>query len=221
MKNKKTKIKALAVSALTAFAMVGVGVGGTFALFTDVDDAQVTITAGKVEIAATLGEPVLTSALADEDGTMVDENGAKYTFQDGWVNGGEFTANPDTGAVTLERMTPGDKAEFDFALTNSSTVNIKYRFVLTADTPSDVLATGMTISIGDASYSGLLTYRSLWASLEPGASPASPVHITFHLPMDKGNEYQNLSTSYHLTFEAVQGNATTEEETSPYTEQAI
>jgi hypothetical protein len=25
--------------------------------------------------------------------------------------------------------------------------------------------------------------------------------------MDKGNDYQKLTTSYHITFEAVQGNA--------------
>jgi predicted ribosomally synthesized peptide with SipW-like signal peptide len=207
MRNKKSKIKALAVSALVAFATVGVGVGGTFALFTDSDQAQVSVTAGKVDIASAIVAPTLKSALADEDGTFQDENGAKYSFQDGWVNGGTATVDSDTGEVTLTNMTPGDKAELEATMTNSSNVKIKYRFVITADDSTSELAKVMTVTIGDASYAGLLTYRSAWTALEPGVSPTDPAAISFLLPMDKGNDYQNLTTSYHITFEAVQANA--------------
>lgn len=205
---KKTKkSKKLTLFALLATASVGIGVGGTFALFTDVAEAQVAVTAGKVDIEGALATPELYSAKADTNGELEDELGNKYTWQDGWVNGGTATVDATTGKITMDRMTPGDRADITASFVNNSNVKILYRYILKAVNPTDYLAAGMKITIDNNEYEGLLSYRSAWKTLDPSETNVEIGDLSFHLPISRGNIFQGLSTNYTLRIEAVQGNA--------------
>lgn len=207
---KKKNIKPLILSALTAAAMAGVTVGGTFALFTDKAETTVQVASGKVQVQSNISAPVLTSALADPSGTMIDENGNHYTTQDGWVNGGSASVDAD-GKISLSKMTPGDRAVIAAAFTNESTVAIKYRVSLKANDPASFLAAGLKVSIAGNEYQGLLSYESEWIYMAiPQSASEKAVDlgsISFFMPIDAGNVLQDLSTAYTLRIEFVQGNA--------------
>ena len=208
---QKKNLKPLILSSLAALAMAGVGTGATFALFTDKAETTINVEAGKVKIAKSVTTPALHSAKADPNGTILDEYGNKYAEQEGWVNGGTAAFDAD-GVLKLEKMTPGDRVSFGVGFTNESNVNILYRFVLKAANPTDYLAAGLQTKIGAQTYQGLLSYRSAWTLLAPGATPVELGDIEMYLPLTSGNIFQGLSANYILTIEAVQGNASVNDE---------
>lgn len=111
----KKKVGIIASSVATIAVCASMVAGSTYALFTSEDKVDISVTAGKVEVTAT-----------------VDENSLALTsmgeVQEGktWANGGKagFT---DKSTLTLNDVTPGDGATFDIKVTNNSTVNIKYK----------------------------------------------------------------------------------------------
>lgn len=189
----KKKTKVLATSVATIATCASLAVGGTFALFTSESKVNIAVTSGTVKMVATV------------DGLTHYTNGEAQT--ENWVNGGKasFTSN----TVTLERITPGDKAEFTIKLENESNVNVQYRTLV--DVVSDNgLVSGLTIKVNDDAFTGF-AYQD-WQLLEPKTAESDKaevetVTISVELPKEKGNEYQTKETKLSFTVEAVQSNA--------------
>ena len=187
-------------------------VGGTYALFTSESKVNVAITSGKVEVVAYAENLDLYSPTSiGLDGVIVDATDAATT--DTFKNGG--TATIDGNTLTLDRLTPGDKATFDLVVENNSNVAIQYRVKLACE-GSLFLFAALDFTVGGEDFSRVRSYISAWSSLAAEEDPAT-VAVEIALPMDSGNEYQTLSTSIVYTVEAVQGNAaTTNESTKDY-----
>ena len=213
--NKITK--PILVSALSALAFGTVGVAGTFALFTDGTETQITASAGIVKASIAFNGVATYSAKADSNGTIVDERGGKYVsvatdVAGTFTNGGTASIDDQTHYLTLDQITPGDKVAFTVNPSSTgSTVDIQYRLtyaVVQDQTHNMDLAKGLVTTIGSTSYVGLENYQSGWTLVELGGnSPLFGVAFTIELPITAGNQYQGKSATIALGIEAVQGNA--------------
>ena len=198
--NKKTN--AILVS-LGAIALAGsVIAGSTYALFTSESKTNIAITAGKVDVTATISD---LKTYSGKSGTLTGnpetdaENIALTDTQGVFNNGG--TASIEGNALTLDKVTPGDKVTFKITVKNSSNVVVKYRtrISLAKDTG---LYDGLDIKIGD--YEGETV--TSWVNLSVD-SAATELSCEVSLPSDKGNAYQGTSCSLNFIVEAVQSNA--------------
>ena len=223
------KKKVLLSSILTIALCATLIVGSTFALFTDKEAYDISVTAGKVDISAEAAIDKLWSAApsttADDkyleivgdptDFDLFEGISRTYTHvaQTGtFANDGEATyAN---GVLTVERFTPGDRVDLRVKMTNESDVTMSYRFVVELVSDGG-LASGMVLGFGednDVGYEGFKKYTSKWTVIEAPDGDAVIDEVervfTFELPIYAGNSYETKSVSYKITVEAVQGNAT-------------
>ena len=215
--NKITK--PIIVSALSALAFGAVGVAGTFALFTDNTETAISAQAGIVDVGLNASNLATYSAEANAQGDRIDERGAKYiskpTAVGTFTNGG--TASLEGGALTMRKLTPGDRVTFEAGLVNHSNVAIKYRLVYKFTGTNGVLAQGLVtktnISGSAKTYEGLREFVAPWTFLEAGAAlPSTAITFDIELPINRGNDYQGKEASFSLYVEAVQGNAYVEDE---------
>lgn len=186
----KKKVGIIASSVATIAVCASMVVGSTYALFTSEDKVDISVTAGKVEVTATVDE----SSLALTSMGEVQEGKT-------WANGGTVGFN-DQSVFTLNNITPGDKAEFDIKIANTSTVNVKYRLSYTVNS-GYLLASGLEVGVGGVDVSGKQTYRSAWEECEKANEV---VAVSVHLTEGAGNIYQNLTTSISFSVEAIQAN---------------
>lgn len=184
--------------------------GSTFALFTSQSEINIAVTAGKVEMIASVEDFKLYSVEAKADGTIVDENGGKYEYverTDGkFINGG--TAVLDGSMITLDKITPGDKISFGINGANNSDVFIQCRYIIQC-AGDEALMKGLLVYINGVAYPALKSYTSEWTALEVGTSITDEknIEIVVELPITAGNEYQEKTTAINVLVEAVQGNA--------------
>ncbi len=197
MKNKKVILSSI-LSLVLCLSLI---VGGTFALFTSESKTNIAINSGKVELVATLENLQTYSIKANATNNGYDsEKQADGTF----ANGG--TAVIEGGLLTLDRMTPGDKATFDIVLENKSDVAIQYQTIIRSLNDTGLFA-GLTVMIEDEVFDGL-TATSDWTKLDAEEQPAdSVISVSVELPVDAENDYQATSTELLVTVNAVQGNA--------------
>ena len=233
MKKRNVLLSSILVIALC----LSVIVGSTFALFTDKTEFDISVTSGDVEILATADVNSIYSAVKTDDSTLSDEflkdeYGKYYTHEeqtDTFLNGG--TAEVVNGVVVIKRITPGDRVDIDINVANTSDVAISYRYKIVSNNTN--LATGMAVTTFNKDGSttateALAIWTSDWyAAVAPGGTPeAIPTRtISIELPVYAGNEYQSeavdqddgrvagvQSVEYTVIVEAVQGNASTENE---------
>lgn len=187
-------------------------VGATFALFGKQSAVDIAVTSGDIAVNAEASGLVLYSAQADPNGTLTDEAGNKYSYgrrEDGtFVNGG--TAQLSGGTITIDRIAPGDMAEFKITVTNRSNIAVKYRTILSSD--GDLaLIDALEVTIGGETYGGN-TVVSDWTALEAGDGTTEEVLgeylVSIAMPMDT-EDVGGLSASISFEVEAVQGNAVT------------
>lgn len=187
-------------------------VGATFALFGKQSAVDIAVTSGDIAVNAQADGLVLYSAQADPDGTLTDGAGNKYSYdrrEDGtFVNGG--TAQLSGGTITIDRIAPGDMAEFKITVTNRSNIAVKYRTVISSD--GDIaLLDALEVTIGGETYGGN-TVVSDWTALEAGDGTTEEVLgeylVSIAMPMDAEGA-GGLSASISFEVEAVQGNAVT------------
>lgn len=203
------KKKVLLSSIVTIVLCLTLIAGTTFALFTDNIVMNIAVTSGKVDLTANLDNLNLYSVKASATGNIVDEFGGKYVF-DGplsvFANGGTAELNAEGNTLSLNRVTPGDKVEFDIVGENDSDVITQYRYIIecVGDTK---LMSGLVVTINGTSYPVLSSYTSEWMELLPTTETIDTVHVAIELPVKAGNEYQNKETAIKVTVEAVQGNA--------------
>lgn len=112
------KKKVLISSFMTIAICLCLIAGSTFALFTSTATLNVAVTAGNLAVKATIDSAnIKVKSLQDTD------------FRDSttFTNGGEVTFDQSTGALAIDRMTPGDAVKFVITVVNTSNVAMKYR----------------------------------------------------------------------------------------------
>ena len=221
MSKKKTLLSAILA---IAFCMSLIA-GSTFALFTSESKVNIAVQSGKVEVVASVegmntysveNDDAISEEADDYAGTVAEDKlGAgkyKYVQQNPagtFSEGGTAVYNNDDGKLTLNKMIPGDKVTFKVNIANNSNVNIKYRVIVQVENGLK-LFTALKVKIDGTSFTGVKrtgAWTSLAATAGVDAIAAIPVEI--YMPVDTGNEYQDLSTSMYISVEAVQGNAKT------------
>ncbi len=182
------KKKALLSSILSIMLCLSLITGSTFALFTSESKVNVAVTAGNVEVVATVENIIVSSTL----GQNLKETSATFNSTD--------------NTITLDKIVPGDVVSFDLRLTNNSDVTISYRTVISKVSDAG-LWDGLKVTIDEAEYDGKIK-RSEWAQTAPGSEDIL-VHVVVALPEEAGNEYRGTSCTLAYTIEAVQGNVDT------------
>ena len=202
--------------------------GSTFALFTDKETFDISVTSGDLEISAEAEINSVWSALrtdgAAEDEFLIDEKNKNYihdvqdpdpvTGKYFFANGGE--AAFDGANLVISRITPGDRVDVDIVVDNTSDIAIVYRYKIVATDAG--LAEVMVITVDGVAYEGLSSWTSAWFTAEAGEAIGTKT-ISVELPVYVGNEYQSdiaagteKKVTYTITVEAVQGNAAAEDE---------
>ncbi len=207
-KNKKGELSKMrrerrTLSSILAFMLcLSLIVGATYALFTSKDTTNIAITSGNVEVVATIENlEVYSPTLIWEDGTVKDKTNAASNGV--FVNGG--TASLEEAKLTLDKMSPGDKATFQIKITNNSNIDILYRTVImTMD--DNGLFEGLNVTIGEI-YDGSTKY-SAWTPLSSDEKEIV-LNCSVELPTKAGEEYRSKSCSIVFAVEAVQGNTAT------------
>ena len=184
------KKKIILSSVLSIMICLCLIAGSTYALFTSQSQVNIAATSGKVAVEAILVDSLTLTSLGKP---------MTSTFE----NGGTATIEGQT--LTLENITPGDKAEFAIQITNNSTVNMQYRIKWTVDgTLFDALvatADGAVINNGVSDWTE-------WTAPTSDGDKIVSIPVSIELPAEVGNEYQEASASISFTVEAVQGNGT-------------
>jgi len=204
---KKRKVFAILLSTIP---FIGICVGATYALFTSNASTSILVTAGKVNVSASIGDLNLYSptSIDMDTGAIIDDTNA--------ASGGYFanlgTASIDaSGKLSLINITPGDKVSFNIDLTNNSNVKIKYRVLFNDCTvyptpkPSPVLFDELVVKAGGNKVSSTVVP---WTLVEPGAS-VNDLNISVELPTTAPSEVIGQSSELKFSVEAVQGNAYT------------
>ena len=193
------KKKLVITAALTAALMAAGAIGGTIAYFTSESNTTASIEAGIVRMSMEASNLKLYSLDVEQTGTF--ENGG--------------TAELVGTTLTLAKMTPGDKVEFDLTLNNQSNVLTKYQVLyafgaeqkgvevnpeLTYATAK--LSSGLVISMKDANDQPA---PAAMTQVAPGdAMPSYKVSI--ELPAEAGNEYQGAKSDVVFQLYGIQAN---------------
>jgi hypothetical protein len=208
------KKKVLLTSIMTIVLCLCLIAGSTFALFTSQSEVGIEVTAAKVEMTANISalklasvRPATVAEIRNNPEIIIeDEFGGQYVYADRadtFANGG--TAIFEDATLTLDRITPGDKVSFNIEGANTSDVTVQYRYVIECE-DGQKLMSALRISVEGVTYEFLGAYTSGWKTLTPG-NDITPAPVVIEFPVDKGNEYQELTTKIKVTVEAVQGNA--------------
>lgn len=219
MKNVKRNV---IVSAMLAIALcMSVIAGATFAMFGTDNTTNIMVTTANINVAAE-AKNVKTYSVT-EDGTEIATSDNTFT------NGGTAKIDTKKGNVTLDKLTAGDRVEFDLVVKNKSNVTVKYRTVVRTSASDTVTTAGskavalmLALDVktqveGEAEkdYNGW-TYESDWKKLDAANSADGDelkvVHVSIGLPAtatDASLLNSKLNIAYKI--EAVQGNAPTED----------
>ncbi len=206
------KKKVLLSSIVTIALCLSLIAGSTYALFTDREEVNIAVTAGNVDITATLDKASLltwslneTEADARTDGTFVNGGTAEIT---------------DDATVELELVTPGDVAKFKIEVKNDSNVNVQYRVRMISEEIANVV--DLTPALVTTAYIDGFNYivnsngterATAWAFVEKDED-IEDIWVTVNFPNhdDDGsidNAYKNAQAKITFVVEAVQGNANT------------
>ncbi len=187
------KKKALVSSILTIALCLSLIAGSTFALFTSTDSVNVAVTAGKVEVVATI------------DGLQTYSMGNATEVNGTFANGGTATFT-DAKELVLDKVTPGDKASFNVNITNNSNVVTSYRIKMYVEGElANALVATATIDASDVKLSAVESVTD-WATFDGNETIVVPMSVL--LPVEAGNEYQEKSARVTVVVEAVQANGT-------------
>ncbi len=219
--NKKQKGSIL-ISAIASIAFAGsVLVGGTYALFTSESTTNIAVTSGTVNVEATASDLWVyspTSISSDEGNEILDDTNAASVITQGvsgrFYNGGVATLNASEGVVTLDKMTPGDKATFKITITNKSNVKTKYRTVIKKIDPTDdVLFEALDFNIGGLTPEVATVWQNLKAPETEGGEVVTTYNCKVELPTTiSGSEYMDKKCTIQVLVEAIQGNAYTSDD---------
>lgn len=228
------KKKVLLTSILTIALCLTLIVGSTYALFTSGNAVNVAVTAGKLEVIATIGD-LTTRSLEDEAG--------KFPRTGDFSNGGyaKMVENTDSKSLEIAYMTPGDAVKFNINVENNSNVALKYRVhAVSASTSTVDLADALVITVVVTNTAGDTfvmdqsgdTFTSRWIDIGWTADATDPsvhegneitsINVIVEFPNGNpdntyeadgvtvseygDNHYQEANTTLTFTVEAVQAN---------------
>ncbi len=203
--------KTLVLSGMAVLAFGTIAAGSTYALFTNKTETNVTVTTGKVAISKTVTLEGGKTLNGDEevDATVQEDGTVKF--------GASGTAKVDAdGNVVLSGIVSGDKVTVKVHVTNSSTVDIKYRTVVSPS--ADDTAFGDIIDLegqynGDAmpaNREGELFTR--YTKAEAGVTDLGDFTLT--IGIDKDTDVTNgteTNGTIKIVVDAIQANAKTED----------
>lgn len=218
--------KKLITPFLSLAALLAMGIGATYALFTSEAKTDISITAGKVNLKSSLsGLELYSASVTDDDQTGIVLPGShdlgQYSADYYHVKQVSKFSNGGTGTLTdgnlaLVNMTAGDMAKAQLDITNYSNVKIKYRLLAecTDEEESSLrLFAGLEFSAFGEDLTGVRKYVTNWKLLdENGAIASTPVKVG--LPIT--SELQELHCNIRFSVEAVQQNAYTVDEAGKY-----
>ena len=217
---KKKKLRLLALPLALALSSAGGIVAGTFAYFTSMDKATVSIEAGQVKMSLSvkdlviksLGVTMTTHGMEDLDNDGVPETDVVY-----FENGGY--AYLDGAKLVLKKITPGDEVAFTVDVKNESNVKIKYAINIDYYNERTGLQNGYQPTAADVEANpnagkGLLSEgldvtggpTAGYVSLDIGEQ-ASDIPVTLKFDKSKGNEYQGATSDIIVSLGAIQWNA--------------
>ena len=193
--------KILLTSIMTIVMCASLIVGATMALFTSESKVNIAITSGKVSVEASV------KSLTTYSKDVLQASG---TFE----NGG--TATQNGAEVTLEKMTPMDKAVLEIDVTSETNVAYQQRIKLSASGDAELygqLLIGYSTDGTNYTYYGSLV--TAWEGKSAvSAATTETVYVLIELPEYAGNSAQDKSCAVTLAVEAVQGNAVTTDESA-------
>jgi len=187
-KNERKKImkkKIIISSIMTIVLCLSIIAGSTYALFTSEDKVDIAITAGKVKLEAFVKDGFTYSTIFNE-----------YTSNTRFENGGD--AIWAEKAVTINRMAPGDKLEFDIKMINNSDIDIQYRVAWAFATDGDYKLNEKLVVTGETEWAE-------WLITDPKVTEKTTT-VTVTLPTEVGNDYQEAKGKIIFTVYAVQWN---------------
>ncbi len=202
------KKKTVAASIMTLVCSASLVTGATFALFTSESSNSIAITSGKVAVEATIENMITYSPVEIQPDGSYDETQNAVVENGTFANGGTATLAEDGATLTLDRMVPGDKVEFNIVLDNQSNVAIKYRTIVTV-VSDDGLVEALDVQIGDDKI-GEGSLYSKWTPL-PAEKEIDTLGCYVQLPTTVGNTYQSKTCEIVFTVEAIQANAVTDD----------
>ena len=185
--------KIILSAALSIVMCLSLIAGATFALFTSETAINVAVTAGNVELVATVENISYTSTLNE----LVPESKAEFTPAS--------DANPEN-IISLEYVVPGDVVTFDIRVQNLSDVTVSYRTAIKMVSDTG-LWDGLVVTIDNVTYDGT-DITADWATLAPNSQDII-VSVSITLPEAAGNEFMKTSCKLAYTVEAIQGNVDT------------
>ncbi len=184
--------------------------GATYALLTSEKETNVAISAGKVEVTATIKDLSLHSPAQierNDDGTVTIRDNSNAAHSEGFANGGLASINENK--LSISNMTPGDIVKFNINLNNNSNVSIKYQTQIVAEDGSDLMQY-LKITIDGTVYDGgFSSVGSDWVQLIPNQT-IKPIAVAIELPIEASNEIVEKTAQLTIKVVAVQGNTYTE-----------
>lgn len=203
----KKRSKVIAGSVLTMAMCASLATGATFALFTSESSVNVAVTSAKVNVSAKVDDTTIVTAT---DSSMAPNQAFKAEYKN--------------GTLQVVNMAAGDSVKFDIVVTNESSIAVKYRTTLSV---RDSVANGETynslfgdldVTFGgaDTHYNGDLLVSN-WAEFAGDTDAAGKLTNTKTIPVTVSLPVESKASGAACTFtfgvEAVQGNATTSDDT--------
>ncbi len=204
------KKKVLISSILTIALCLCLIAGSTWALFTDNATAGVAVTAGNLDVIATVDDAIVTRSLGD----AADRN-----REGAFANGGSADLGED-GKLVITAMTPGDVVSFTIAVANGSNIALRYKVTATSTIGEDAtvdLSDALTVTalVNGQSYVMSGTNKSFetdWipVGVEDGAGvDITDITVTVEFPNgtpEHDNAFRGAGASIVFAVEAVQDN---------------
>lgn len=195
--------------------------GATFALFTSESKIDISVSSGKVEIAAAITDVTTYSYMLQSDGTYAQTE--MTGEQKGTFYSGTSELSADGKSLSLVNIVPGDKAKITLEITNLSSVVVKYQVAIDFGEDEALLhalkITGFGEDFATNALSG--TKLSKWQTLAVGSEPIECV-VEIELPYNADDDgtpesIQGKTCEMQVAVQAVQGNANTIDPIDGYT----
>lgn len=197
--NKTIKRSVVISAVLTIALCASLIVGATFALFTSESQVNIAVTSGKVDVVASIENLKLYSAE-----TVSKTQATNYLEVTQFTNGGTATLDED-GNLTLDKMTPGDRATFTINVANNSNVSAIYRTSISVSNDTG-LYEALEITVGGTA---MTTRKTAWENID---FENKQYNVVIDLPASA--TAQDAKCTLTFTVEAMQGNAVTNDITA-------
>lgn len=197
------KKRVLLVSILTIALCIGVIAGSTYALFVDETKVNITVTAGDLDVTASIENgKLLTHSVGDT---------AEFSREGSFANGGMAVIDPDNSSnILISGMTPGDKIRFNVDVENNSDIAIRYRIVWksnVSETEVDLAdALNVTVQVNGEDELNMTDRVSDYYNVSANGE-ITTFTVTVEFPdREDNNSFRKAKGSLSFVVEAVQQN---------------